>query len=165
MLEQRYDHWESRRRDFDLLVRIAERHPNVLHFLETYTLDPISSATAHRMDVDDKVTLITVHSAKGTESRVCYVTRVEPGVYPHARSLGDKDQEEEERRVLYVAMTRAKDELIITRSSSRRGNLVFRGGVGGGSSRGGTPYFLEDLPADLIEAEIVGFSPLDGEDW
>jgi DNA helicase II / ATP-dependent DNA helicase PcrA len=165
MLEERYDHWESRRRDFDLLVRIAERHPNVLHFLETYTLDPISSATAQRMDVDDKVTLITVHSAKGTESRVCYVPRVEPGIYPHVRSLGDKDQEEEERRVLYVAMTRTKDELIISRSNSRSGNSVFWGGASGVHSRGGTLYFLEDLPNDLVEAEIVGFSPLDEGGW
>jgi len=132
ILENRYDHWEARRKDFDLLVRIAERHPDVLHFLETYTLDPISASSVETVEGDDKVTLITVHSAKGTESQVCYVIRAEPGIYPHSRSLGDKDQEEEERRVLYVAMTRAEDELIITRSNSSSGRLVFFGGTSGG---------------------------------
>ncbi len=52
------------------------------------------------------MTLITVHSAKGTESRICFVAGARPGTYPHARSFGDLDSEEEERRVLYVALTR-----------------------------------------------------------
>lgn len=163
LLEERYDHWESRRRDFDLLVRIAERHADVWHFLETYTLDPISAATVQRMDEDDKVTLITVHSAKGTESKVCYVIRVEPGTYPHVRSLGDEDQEEEERRVLYVAMTRAEDELIVTRTNSRRGHLTFWGGAVGAHSKRGTPYLFEDIPDGLVEEEVVGFNPFDDE--
>jgi DNA helicase II / ATP-dependent DNA helicase PcrA len=165
ILENRYDHWEARKKDFALLVRIAERHPSVLHFLETYTLDPVSASTIERAEGEDKVTLITVHSAKGTEAPVCYLIRAEPGIYPHSRSLGDKDQEEEERRVLYVAMTRAEDELIITRSHSFGGRMAFFGDISGGYAGYGTPYLLADLPDELVEAEVVGFSPLDDDVW
>ena len=96
---------------------------------------------------------------------MCYVIRVEPGTYPHVRSLGDEDQEEEERRVLYVALTRAKNELIITRSNSHGGRLVFWSGAGGGHTGSGTSYLLEEIPTNLTESEVVGFSPLDENGW
>ncbi len=156
LMEEYYERWEARRKDFDLLVRIAERHKSLPEFLETYTLDPISTTTALHLDVEDKVALITVHSAKGTEAKVCYLIRVEPGQYPHVRSLGDRDEEEEDRRVLYVAMTRAKDELIITRSNSYASMPVFWGGAMAAHSYGGTAYFLQDLPDSLVEKEVLG---------
>lgn len=131
-----------RKKDFDLLVRLAERYRSLMRFIETYTLDPITSTVASRLENQDVVTLITVHSAKGTEAPVCYVIRVEPGMYPHIRSLGAEDDEEEERRILYVAMTRAKNELILTRSE------------GPGSYSYGDAaeaYFLSDVPDKLVE--------------
>ena len=67
---------------------------------------------------DDVVTVITIHSAKGAECKRCYVLNVSPGGYPITRSMNSGESIEEERRVLYVAMTRAKDELIITRSGN-----------------------------------------------
>jgi DNA helicase-2/ATP-dependent DNA helicase PcrA len=160
LLETRYDHWESRKKDFELLVRIVERHPSLAEFLDAFTLDPMETAAVERIQVDDAVTLITVHSAKGTEAKVCYLIRTEPGTYPHARSVGKQDEEEEDRRVLYVAMTRAQDEMIITRSNCHRGTQVGWGGASGGHSRGGTVYFLEDLPRHLVEPDVVGFTPM-----
>ena len=152
LLEKRYDRWDSRKRDLDLLVQLATRHRSLAAFLETYTLEPVY-ATAERASEDlDAVTLITVHSAKGAEAPVCYLIRVEPGVYPHARSLGDEDAEEEERRILYVAMTRARDDLILTRTNERFGRTVLWGGHRASQAPGGTTYLLDDIPDDLVDA-------------
>ena len=144
ILSERYDNWEVRKKDFDLLVKLAERFRNLMRFIETYTLDPITSTAATRSENEDVVTIITVHSAKGTESPVCYVIRVEPGMYPHMRSVGKQDEEEEERRTLYVAMTRAKDDLILTRSGGQSWYSYSRG-------NDEAAYFLSDVPDDLLE--------------
>jgi len=144
ILSQKYDKWDLRKKDFDLLVRLAERYRSLMRFIETYTLDPITSTVASRLENQDVVTLITVHSAKGTESPVCYVIRVEPGMYPHIRSLGAEDEEEEERRILYVAMTRAKNELILTRSEGPSSYSYSYGDAA-------EAYFLSDVPDKLVE--------------
>jgi DNA helicase-2/ATP-dependent DNA helicase PcrA len=143
ILSEKYDKWDLRKKDFDLLVRLAKRYRNLMRFIETYTLDPITSTAVTRLEIQDVVALITVHSAKGTESPVCYVIRVEPGMYPHIRSVGDEDEEEEERRILYVAMTRAKEELILTRSESQ--SYIYSYGDAAEA------YFLSTVPDKLIE--------------
>ena len=144
ILSEKYDKWDLRKKDFDLLVRLAERYRSLMRFIETYTLDPITSTVVSRLENQDVVTLITVHSGKGTESPVCYVIRVEPGMYPHIRSLGAEDDEEEERRILYVAMTRAKNELILTRSEGRSSYSYSYGDAA-------EAYFLSTVPDKLIE--------------
>ena len=164
LLERRYDNWRDRKRDLALLAKLAERHRSLPAFLETYALDPVSSTEAARLEQDDNVTLITAHSAKGTEAPVCFLLRVEPGMYPHSRSLGELDQEEEERRVLYVAMTRAMDSLILSRSNRVGGHRVFWGGAAGQHAPGGSAYLLEDLPDDLIQLEASGPDPWDDDD-
>ena len=152
ILEARYPGWEGRRRDLELLVRLASRHRTLSGFLETYALDPITSTVVQRLENDDCVTLITAHSAKGTEADVCYLLKAEPGQYPHFRSLGDEDAEEEERRVLYVAMTRARNELIMTRSL-RRVRFPWSMGPGDGPQAFATSgYFLSGVPAELVES-------------
>lgn len=150
----RYDRWESRLADLRLLSDLATRYKDLLGFVEAYTLDPISNSEAERVDKDDLVTVITVHSSKGTEAQVCYCLGVQPGMYPHMRSLGDEDAEEEERRVLYVALTRAQDELIITRSGDDNRTL-FHGGSFVKSV--GSPYFLEYLPPKMVEHQQYGY--------
>lgn len=150
-LAAKYDRWESRVRDFTLLEKLAERHETLYSFLETYTLDPVSSSEISdeggSQDKTDVVTLITVHSAKGTEAKTCYVASAGPGNYPHSRSLDSDDAIEEERRILYVALTRAKDELIITRSLSQGSyRASYNASVG-------THYFLERLPSKLVKQE------------
>ena len=153
LMESRYSNWASRSRDIDLLARLARGHRSILAFLETYTMDPVSRTDARRLEEEDVVTLVTAHSAKGTEAPVVYLIRVEPNVYPHVRSLGSRDDEEEERRVLYVGMTRARDELILTRSCSWGGRTVFWGGATAAHSSGGTAYFLHGLPMELVRRE------------
>ena len=154
VLSQKLDRWESRRRDFVLLEKLAERHRTLTGFLETYTLDPVYDSVRQRPEDRDVVSVITVHSAKGTEAPVCYLLRAEPGVYPHARSLGDEDAEEEERRILYVAMTRARDELILTRTLDVGGRTTFFGGTRARHSPGGTAYFLDGVPGELVDSDL-----------
>jgi DNA helicase-2/ATP-dependent DNA helicase PcrA len=150
VLETRYPGWEGRKRDLELLVRLCSRHRTLGGFLETYALDPVTASVVERLENDDCVTLITAHSAKGTEASVCYLIKAEPGQYPHFRSLGDEDAEEEERRVLYVAMTRAMDELILTRSL-RRVRFPWSLGPGDGPQAFATSgYFLSSVPASLV---------------
>lgn len=155
LLEKKYDDWDRRSKDLKLLVRLAEKHESVGDFLETYTLDPITESEASNEEIDDLVTLITVHSAKGTEAPVCYLIGVQPGNYPHVRSIGDEEKEEEERRVLYVAMTRAKNELFLTGTIRSHGAYVPHHNrfysTGGG---GGQPYFLRDLPPHLVRTDL-----------
>ncbi|RLU01691.1 MAG: ATP-dependent helicase [Ketobacter sp.] len=153
-LSQRYDRWESRLSDLRLLSDLALRYKDLLGFVEAYTLDPISNSEAEKSDQEDCVTLITVHSAKGTEAPVCYCLGVQPGMYPHMRSLGDKEAEEEERRILYVALTRAQNELLITRAGDSS-QTVFHGGsfVHAATSS----YFLEYLPSQLVEYQHFGY--------
>jgi DNA helicase II / ATP-dependent DNA helicase PcrA len=150
LMEKRYENWRARSRDFNLLARLAGEHRSLSAFLEIYTLDPISVSSANRVGQDDMVTLTTVHSAKGTQASVCYLIRVEPGMYPHLRSMGSEDQMEEERRILYVAVTRAKDELILTRTwhDFSWSPASFYGS--GGQVGRGAHYFLEDVPGSLV---------------
>ena len=115
LLEEKYDNWEDRKKDLFLLTRIAAKYGDTEHFLEAFKLDPDTEVLDHDQDPDSKITLITVHSAKGCECDHAYIFRVQNGVFPHIKASGE-DEIEEERRVLYVAMTRARKQLILTRT-------------------------------------------------
>lgn len=97
---------------------------------------------------DNAVTLMTVHSAKGLEFPFVFIAGMEEGVFPHSRSLFDPMQMEEERRLLYVAMTRAMEGLYLLHARSR---TLY------GESRANAPsQFLADIGADLVEANFGG---------
>ncbi|MEN8160607.1 MAG: 3'-5' exonuclease, partial [Myxococcota bacterium] len=92
---------------------------------------------------DDRVSLMTVHSAKGLEFPVVYVAGLEEGVFPHQASSRDAKAIEEERRLCYVAMTRAMERLTLCWAHERRRY---------GSRSFGTPSrFLDEIPSDLVE--------------
>jgi DNA helicase-2/ATP-dependent DNA helicase PcrA len=91
------------------------------------------------------VTLMTLHSAKGLEFPVVFITGLEDGVFPHARALGDPDELEEERRLCYVGITRARERLYLCHAWSR---MLF----------GSTDYyppsrFLSEIPEELVHAQ------------
>ncbi len=112
------ENWEQKRKpDFKILIKLAEKHSSIGEFITEYVLDPqLNESYLNSTDLKDRVTISTVHSAKGLESKVCYVINVSVGAYPSEMSINDgEDEIEEERRVLYVALTRAKDELYVTR--------------------------------------------------
>jgi len=88
------------------------------------------------------VTLITLHQAKGLEFPVVFIVGMEEGILPHFKSFDDPDQMEEERRLCYVGITRAKRKVYLVRA--------FRRSLMGGSTVNGPSRFLSDIPAHLI---------------
>ena len=113
-LERLYDDARVRRADLDQLVRIAAGYGTRERFLTELTLDPPDatsdeSGAPHRDE--DYMILSTIHSAKGQEWKAVYVLNVVDGCIPSDMSTGTAEEIEEERRLLYVAMTRAKERL------------------------------------------------------
>jgi DNA helicase-2/ATP-dependent DNA helicase PcrA len=113
-LERLYDDARVRRADLDQLVRIAAGYGSRERFLTELTLDPPDatsdeSGAPHRDE--DYMILSTIHSAKGQEWKAVYVLNVVDGCVPSDMSTGTAEEIEEERRLLYVAMTRAKERL------------------------------------------------------
>ncbi len=102
-------------------------------------------------EAPDRVVLMTVHSAKGLEFPVVFIAGMEEGLFPHSLSQDDPESIEEERRLCYVGMTRAKDRLTLTRAAARR---VF------GSLRFNDPSrFFSEIPAEFVRVT----SPRGGE--
>ncbi|MDX9809727.1 MAG: ATP-dependent helicase, partial [Sphaerochaetaceae bacterium] len=153
ILSSRYDHWHQRVKDFELLEKAAQNYRSTLEFIDDFTLEPLHDTQISNEHNDDALTLITVHSAKGTEASICIVASATQSNYPHFRSLGSLEAEEEERRVLYVACTRAKDELIITRSSFNRNAFWVDS-----SPAVGERYFLEEIPQHLVQETLHGWT-------
>jgi len=105
---------------------------------------------------DDRVTLITLHAAKGLEFDVVFIAGLEEGVFPHSRALDDPRQMEEERRLAYVGLTRARHRLYLTHASQRA-----TWGRGGFS----TPSrFLHEIPGDLMHGPRLVVIESDEED-
>jgi DNA helicase-2/ATP-dependent DNA helicase PcrA len=105
-----------------------------------------------QFDPDSRVTLMTLHAAKGLEFSLVFLAGLEEGLFPHSRTLNSPDELEEERRLCYVGMTRAMNSLILTRAHYRRryGNDAPEMSI---PSR-----FLEEVPSQLIE-NLGGRSP------
>jgi DNA helicase-2/ATP-dependent DNA helicase PcrA len=91
------------------------------------------------------VTLMTLHTAKGLEFPVVFLTGLEDGVFPHLRSLGDTHELEEERRLAYVGITRARQRLYISRAMTR--------GAWGQPQYNPASRFLAELPGELVRWE------------
>ncbi|HOK21031.1 MAG TPA: UvrD-helicase domain-containing protein [Candidatus Paceibacterota bacterium] len=134
------------------LVRLAEdfdeyEKGDLNQFLEKITLFQEGD---EKIGDRNYVSLMTLHSAKGLEFNIVFIVGVEEGILPHAQSQYSDDEMEEERRLIYVGMTRAKDEIYLIWSSRRRifGNLQMNT-----SSR-----FLDEIPPDLKqEIELDAF--------
>ena len=117
----------------------------IAHFLETITLASDVDGWDERQDC---VSIMTLHAAKGLEFPVVYMVAVEQGILPHERSLSRGDQVEEERRLAFVGMTRAKEELYLTHGRLRE-------------FRGQTLYaipsmFLDELPESVERLDLSG---------
>lgn len=153
-LKAAYDHAENRRADIEQLFQYAGNISDIVELLSQLSL--MSSAdgepTGERAEVDDeKVTLSSVHQAKGLEWKVVFLIWLADGQFPNGRILDSDDgaQLEEERRLFYVALTRAKDELYLSypmlNPKSYSGDVICR------PSR-----FLEECPAEMMEEWNVG---------
>ena len=112
------ENWRERNEDFRVLKNLAIEHSSLDNFLENLALDPPNDSVA-AMDKPedndtDKVTISTIHSAKGLEWPVVFVNSLVDGITPHYRSLDDFEELEEERKLFYVACSRAKSRLYLT---------------------------------------------------
>jgi DNA helicase-2/ATP-dependent DNA helicase PcrA len=117
VIARKYEAASARTRDLEQLELLASESPSRAQFLVDLTLDPPSStgdlAGPPHMD-EDYLVLSTIHSAKGLEWDVVHVVHAADGMIPSDMSTGDDDDIEEERRLLYVALTRARDCLHVT---------------------------------------------------
>ena len=115
-------------------------------------------------DAQDALTLITLHQAKGLEFPAVFILGIEEGLLPHSRSIDDPLQVEEERRLFYVGMTRAKERLYLSRTFLRRiygdnrNSQYFGGRIARTPSR-----FLKDIPRSLIEEKGNDISATRGD--
>lgn len=128
------------------LLNVASQFEDTQTFLENISLlqdNELADVTVDRKE--DVVTLMSLHSAKGLEFPIVYMVGMEEGLFPHSRSLLDKEQMEEERRLCYVGITRAKDKLYLTYARRR---LLY------GTITGSLPSrFLNDIPSRLVKRE------------
>ncbi len=112
----------------------------LLHFLSYAVLE---SGDAQAEAYEDSVQLMTLHSAKGLEFPLLFLCGLEDGLFPHQRSLQDADGLEEERRLCYVGITRAREQLYITYAEQRR--------LYGADSFATPSRFIREIPAEFIE--------------
>ena len=111
-------------------------------FLERVSLVADSDEIPDAEEHGGVVTLMTLHTAKGLEFPVVFLTGLEDGVFPHMRSLGDSKELEEERRLAYVGITRARERLYVSRAIVRS--------AWGAPSYNPPSRFLEELPSELV---------------
>ena len=125
-------------------------------FLENITL---SSDIDNLEDQEDSVTLMTLHSAKGLEFPVVFLVGMEEGIFPGYKSIGEPKELEEERRLFYVGITRAKQYLYLTCAKHR---TIF-----GSTSYNQVSRFVKEIPEELLEgyAEVVERNTSNNEDF
>jgi len=153
-LKENFDNYESRRGDIEQLTEFGGTFEDVQEFLAQLSLMSTTDGepTGDKSELDDdKVTLSSIHQAKGLEWKVVFLIWLVDGQFPNGRILEADDEAafEEERRLFYVALTRAKDELYLTypmlNPKSYTGDILCR------PSR-----FLDDFPKELVETWNVG---------
>jgi len=150
-----WDEFESKKENLSELQNVASEYDGLdprewlSLFLEEVSL---ISDLDNKDESQDFVTLMTIHTSKWLEQKRVFVTGLEDGIFPHSRTHSKPAELEEERRLMYVAMTRAREELFITRAKER---LYFWDYVKNPESR-----FIAEIPAENIETVDVwwGFS-------
>jgi len=129
------------------LLTVSEKYgdemaaENIENFLEEISL--LSAEEKDPGDLKDKVQMMSIHSSKGLEFDLVFLTGMEEGIFPHSRSYGSELELEEERRLCYVAITRAKKKVFLSRALRRH---LFGNVQANPPSR-----FLRELPAELLE--------------
>jgi len=125
-----------------------EHEPSLGGFVDRLSL--LSDVDKEQGKIDPRVMMMTLHSAKGLEFPTVVLAGLEEGLFPHSRSREDEAEMEEERRLLYVGITRARKQLVITSAARRR---VFGEYQNTEASR-----FIEEIPLDLVEQDLPAVS-------
>ncbi len=145
LLEDRYDNAPLRKRDLEQLISMADRFESRQQMLVDLTIDPPSSTEdveADRKRKEPPLVLSTIHSAKGLEWPVVFVMSAAAGMLPMPKAAETLEGYEEERRLLYVAMTRAADWLYVSYPQPR---YDFRGGWSNATVGGMTEYITPPM--------------------
>ena len=153
ILKERFDDYPRREKELEQLIPMASRYKKLRGFLDDLVLDPPGSAADVEPGKNGKaLTLSTVHSAKGLEWPVVFIIWVMEGRFPSPMAYKNPLEMEEERRLMYVAATRAKDRLIITYPGEESASswTSYQGRGGGLSS------FVSALSTDLFSHESGG---------
>jgi len=145
-LKENYTNYVSRSEDLQQLAVFANQYLTIEDFLtELALLTNVDAEDEQPADRDDEqLRLSTIHQAKGLEFDVVFVIMLCEGLFPAARSLESPDGEEEERRLMYVAITRARNELYLSYP-------LIRSLPGGAAERQLPSRFLGEIPTDLLE--------------
>ena len=122
---------------------IEDEEISLAGFLEKVSLVADADEIPEGEDHGGVVTMMTLHTAKGLEFPTVFLTGMEDGIFPHSRSLGEKDDLEEERRLAYVGLTRARERLYISRAEYRS--------TWGAPNHNPPSRFLDEIPEDVIE--------------
>ena len=125
------------------VVNDADNTESLIDFIENSSLN----SNVDSIDENDEaITLITLHQAKGLEYKNVFIVGMEEGLLPHSRSMDSEDELEEERRLCYVGITRAKENLYLSSSSRRRFQGIYDNAI---KSR-----FLDEIPDKVLEKTI-----------
>lgn len=128
------------------LRSVAEEYSNINDFLENVALAERESKKSGWSGDRGAITLMTLHAAKGLEFDTVFLVGMEEGLFPHSRTLMNPDEMEEERRLAYVGITRARKKLYITYARRR---LYF-----GMRSNNPVSRFVSEMPENLIETSF-----------
>ncbi len=150
IMRGRYDDYSKRLKDVEMFAEIAARYRSLTSFLADMALEPptesvIGMEAGHE---DEKLILSTIHSAKGLEFNTVFLIWALDGRFPSVYAAGSLDDMEEERRLMYVATTRAKDRLIITYPTN-----IFDRETGMVLSK--PSRFIEGIPEEIAERWVV----------
>jgi DNA helicase-2/ATP-dependent DNA helicase PcrA len=160
---ERYDTEDSEDRarleNIKELRSVAIEFPDLIQFLENVALVEQEYMPDGQMVAEnsDAVTLMTMHAAKGLEFKMVFIIGLEEGLFPHSRALFDFGDLEEERRLCYVGVTRAKEHLYLTYAKQR---VIF------GQRNTATPSrFIFELPEEVLEYNNIDTSIINNEYW
>ncbi|MCP4665569.1 MAG: ATP-dependent helicase [Deltaproteobacteria bacterium] len=157
ILKAKFDNYPKRQKELEQLIPMASRYKTLRSFLDDLVLEPPTSpADMGPGQKAETLTLSTVHSAKGLEWPVVFIIWVMEGRFPSPRAYGNPLDLEEERRLMYVAATRAKDQLILCYPGEESPpSWSSYGGIEAGY-RSGLSSFIADLPQDVVSHESMG---------
>ncbi len=165
LLEDKSPEGEARFQNIQELITVADKYEGLepRSALSTFLEEISLMSDLDQVDEEHNgVTLMTLHSAKGLEFPVVFMTGLEEGVFPHSRSLFEPQELEEERRLMYVGITRAMNKLYLLHAEQR---MLF-----GEFKQNAPSQFLLDIPAELVEgppaqtrSHVSAFGPADWE--
>lgn len=151
-----YEDFQRREKDIETLIDLGERYQTLEEFLTDLTLEPLETVDLEKHEIDEHLVLSTIHSAKGLEWHTVFIISLIEGRFPSSYSLQNEEELEEERRLFYVAVTRAREKLFLISPMT----VYMRGE---GKVLAHPSRFLKELKLDLVEIYNSSKNPFSKE--